>query len=136
EAVELSPESWIANSTMGLVHLHKGRIGDAVRSFEKTKTAAPIGFVTSGWRGIAYVRSGQSNKAEELIRELEKAHPPFPAAMIHAELGNRQLAVEQLQAAVRERDLQMYGLQVEPAFERLRGDSRFHDLLASMRLQV
>jgi hypothetical protein len=48
EAVELSPESWIANGTMGLVHLHKGRIDDAVRSFETTKTAAPIGFVTSG----------------------------------------------------------------------------------------
>jgi serine/threonine-protein kinase len=136
EAVELSAESWIANGTMGLVHLHRGRIGDAVRSFEKTKTAAPIGFVTSGWRGMAYVRSGQSNKAEELIGELEKAHAPFPAAMIHAELGNRTLAFEQLQAAVRERDLQMYGLQVEPAFESLRGDSRFHDLLASMRLQV
>jgi tetratricopeptide (TPR) repeat protein len=136
EAVELSPESWIANGTMGLVHLHKGRIGDAVRSFEKTKTAAPIGFVTSGWRVMAYVWSGQSNKAEELIRELEKAHGPFPAAMIHVELGNRKLAFERLQAAVRERDLQMYGLQVEPAFESVRGDSRFHDLLASMRLQV
>jgi hypothetical protein len=52
------------------------------------------------------------------------------------ELGNKELAFEQLQTAVRERDLQMYGLQVEPAFESLRYDSRFRDLLGSMRLQV
>jgi serine/threonine-protein kinase len=134
QAMELAPQSWIANAALGLVDLYAGRISGALRALETAKRTAPAGFVTSGWRGCAYVRAGETGKAERLLEELQKMASPVPAAMIHAELGNTDAAFEQLQAATRRRDFQLYSLQVDPAFDSLRSESRYEDLLGSMKL--
>ena len=133
-AIEIAPESWLARGTLGLVQLRNGRIREAVRSLEATKSGAPVGFVTSGWLGCAYALAGETAKAEAVVQELRRAASPVPAAMIHSQLGNSISAFELLRAAVRERDLQLYGLQVEPAFEGLRAQAEYQDLLHSMNL--
>jgi hypothetical protein len=55
----------------------------------------------------------------------------FPSALAraHAVLGNRDRAIHWLERALRERSSAIAYLQVEPAYDSLRGDPRFVQLL-------
>jgi tetratricopeptide (TPR) repeat protein len=134
-AVELSPESWLANSAVGLVHLRSGRVREALASLERTKGVAPGRFITSGWRGCAHALAGQTEEAEHLARELTEMHAGVSAAMVYAQLGKKDAVFDLLEMAVRERDFQLYNLQVDPLFESLRKEPRYHQLLRFMRLE-
>lgn len=135
-ALELAPESWLAYSALGLVHLRAGRVREALASLEKTRDAAPARFITSGWRGCAYALAGQTEKAEHLARDLQEMRSGVSAAMIYAQLGNQDAVFQQLEIAVGERDFQLYNLQVDSAFESLRGEPRYRQLLQLMNLEA
>jgi tetratricopeptide (TPR) repeat protein len=101
--------------------------------------SAPLSHYAFGWRGCAYIRAGQRDKAEELLRQIEELRQrkyvsSIPAALIYAELGDLNLAFEHLEAAFQARDFQLYNLQSDPIFERLRSDVRYLDLCRRMKL--
>ena len=134
-AIELAPSSWLANATLGLVQLRTGRIADAIRSLDTAHRTAPVGFIASGWRGCAYVLAGEIPRAEQILAELDALGSPVPAAMIYTQLGNTEAAFDRLRTAVRGQDFQLYGLQVDSAFDRLRSERQYSDLLGLMNLQ-
>jgi tetratricopeptide (TPR) repeat protein len=136
QAMELAPRSWLAHGALGFVHLRAGRVTEALACLDRVKSAAPAAFITTGWRGCAYVLAGQTEMAERLLRELQQTGAPVPAAMIHAQLGNTDAAFDQLETAVRGRDFQLYNLQVDPGFDSLRSQPRYLDLLRAMKLQM
>ena len=70
-------------------------------------------------------------------RAAERHHiSHFPSAMIYAQLGDSGAAFEHLEAAVRDRDCQLYNLQIDPAFDTLRSDPKYADLLRRMKLTM
>ena len=136
-AVEIAPEHWAGHGALGLIHLSSGNAAEAVRALEKE--SAFLGHYSTGWRGCAYVLAGQREKAEQLLRELRQAAERhyishFPSAMIYAQLGDSGAAFEHLEAGLRERDFQLYNLQIDPAFDTLRSDPKYADLLRRMKL--
>jgi hypothetical protein len=60
----------------------------------------------------------------------------YPFAMIYAALGERDLAFEWLERAFAERDPMLVALNVDPAFDGLRSDPRFANLLNRIGLGV
>ena len=54
--------------------------------------------------------------------------------MIHAQLGERNLALDWLERAYRERNYQMVWMKVDPALDPLRGTRRFQILLTRVGL--
>ncbi|MGH2395581.1 MAG: winged helix-turn-helix domain-containing protein [Terriglobales bacterium] len=90
-------------------------------------------------RAQAYAALGRTREARALLDQF-KAHPhartvysPF-IARIHAQLGEKNEAFRWLQIAVEERAARVIYLKVDPAWDPLRGDSRFQDLLRRMNL--
>ena len=59
---------------------------------------------------------------------LPKLVRPYGLAIIHACLGQKPKAFENLENALAERDTQITELAIEPQFDALRSDGRFVDL--------
>jgi serine/threonine-protein kinase len=69
-------------------------------------------------------------------KELSKRRflPPVDVALIYAELGDMDRAYQWLEKGYEDRQDWMAFLKVDPLFDPLRSDSRFHDLLRRMNL--
>jgi hypothetical protein len=74
---------------------------------------------------------GQSKRGLKMAEEIssQPAGLPCSIAAIYARLGEKDRALEWLEAAYRERSFELVGLKVDPRFDSLRGDPRYQDLL-------
>ena len=54
--------------------------------------------------------------------------------MIYTQLGEVDAAFAHLELAIVSRDFQLYALQIDPMFDKLRPDPRYKDLLRRMKL--
>jgi hypothetical protein len=83
--------------------------------------------------------AGERGEAEKLVAEIERVRQQryvstVPDAAIYTELGEIDTAFARLESALRDRDFQLYALQTEPVFHKLRSDARYNDLLHQMKL--
>ncbi len=93
-------------------------------------TGVADAYQTSGAEG--YWRWRLNHSTEQASQEYV---PHIAFAEIHAALGERDLAFEELEKAYQERDTDMAGLKVEPRWDPLRSDPRFQALLQRMNLE-
>ena len=83
-------------------------------------------YTTSGVRG--YYR-------KQLDLELSKAPPnAYTVATLYARLDEKQQAFEWLQKAIEERSNGLMNMKVSPAFDNIRSDARFVDLMKHVGL--
>jgi serine/threonine protein kinase/tetratricopeptide (TPR) repeat protein len=134
-AVEIAPDFWLGHSALGLVHLYSGNLPAAIPELQ----GAQLGHYAYGWRGCACVLAGERAQAESLLAEIERVRQQryvstVPDAAIYTELGDIDAAFARLESALRDRDFQLYALQTEPVFHKLRSDPRYKDLLHHMKL--
>jgi serine/threonine-protein kinase len=137
EALALAPGFTYARASLGHAYLMLGRPEDALLEFRQA--AATGGVMDSAQLAYAYATCGRPRDAlatlGPLLKEEVTAHPPpFQVAMAYAGLGDVDAAFAWLDRACRERDLHVAGLDAFPAFDSIRGDSRFAALLRRMRL--
>ena len=136
-AIEVAPEYWAGHAALGLALLRSGDPAAAVRAMEAVPS--PLGHYSTGWRGCAYILAGEREKAARLLDELQGAGQrryisAFPSAMIRAELGDTGAAFALLERAFGERDFELYNLLTEPAFDRMRSELAYTDLVRRMNL--
>jgi len=88
--------------------------------------AAAIG---EDYRKAGY--TGVLQSSLEGLKEVSKQRyvSTYNIAQIHARLQERDKTVASLEQAFNERDSQLTYLKVEPAFDEVRSDPRFHQLL-------
>jgi hypothetical protein len=77
----------------------------------------------------------QSSLSRELPRPSEFYRTPFGLAGIYAGVGRKDLGLDALEQAFERRDVQLREIKVEPAFERIRADSRFGKIVRRMNLK-
>jgi hypothetical protein len=85
----------------------------------------------------AYSESGPRGYWMWLLKNMSGRYErnPLKAAKIHAQLGDRDQAFIWLEKAYDNRDPKLVGLKIEPYWDPLRGDPRYHDLLRRMNLE-
>ena len=69
---------------------------------------------------------------EKLIADSQEnagGSPSFYLGMIHAQMGETDNAFHWLEKSYNDREVEMYWLKVEPPFESIRNDPRYHMLL-------
>jgi len=94
--------------------------------------------VTAG-KGQVYAAAGMRRQAEEVLANLEALPPerhvvPYHVALIHHFLGDKKKALRALESAFEQRDLWLVWSGVEPAFDDLRKDASFQNLLERIGL--
>jgi serine/threonine-protein kinase len=92
-----------------------------------------------GQLGEAYGLAGHTDKAREVLRQLEERArqafvSPYTVAYVHTGLGEFDRAIDLLERAVAERTGPAYGIKGSFLFAPLREHPRFQGLLRSMRL--
>jgi tetratricopeptide (TPR) repeat protein len=89
--------------------------------------------------GYAYAKSGQRQKAEEIIKrwkegEKTKYVMSYWIAVVYAALGDKDAAFAELEKAYQARDWFLQRLNVDPFMDPLRDDPRFADLVKRLGL--
>jgi TolB-like protein/DNA-binding winged helix-turn-helix (wHTH) protein/Tfp pilus assembly protein PilF len=123
-------------------YIQRGRYAEALADLEEWRGTFSEGTgMWTLWSKSAYIygRLGQKDKARAELTKLEAANRTQqidPAALILGNIGagNNQAALDWLEKAYAEHSNVLTTIKVEPAFDPLRGDPRFQELLQRVGL--
>jgi TolB-like protein/Flp pilus assembly protein TadD len=136
KTLELEPNFAQAHWCLGLGYLGKARYDDAILELQKARglgeTPVPL-----CWLAYAYGVAGKKTEGRKVLREYMKLSrngqvSPYYVARIYAGLGEKDQAFEWLDRAYKEGDWMRPIL--DPFFDNLRSDARFHELLRRLNL--
>ncbi len=138
QAVAINPEFWVGYLYLGLARRTAGDSQGALQAYADAARYSGDHSLTYEARARVLAGLGRMDEARALLAEMtarsaNRYMPPYSFAVIHALLGDREAAFGQLERAIEARDLGLRGLRAEPAFQPLRDDPRFADLLRRCR---
>ena len=138
KALELDPNDIDSHIYLALVYSQKGMHDEAIAASRKAQDLSAGKDQTSNL-ALAYVYAvaGRRGEALKILAELKNPSrgsylPPETVAEVYAGLGDKQEALTWLEKAYAEHATYLDVLKVNPAFDPLRSDPRFQDLLRRM----
>lgn len=136
---ELEPQFYKAYTAMGRAYTQMGRYQDGIAMLEKGRAIAGHEVPSIlGALGQSYALAGDAPTARRLLDDLaalarDKYVPATCFALVHAGLGERDLAVEWLNRGADRRDLPLAVIKTHPAYDGLRDHQGFQALLKRLR---
>jgi DNA-binding winged helix-turn-helix (wHTH) protein/tetratricopeptide (TPR) repeat protein len=139
KTLEIDPNFERALLFLGLVCAQKGLLSEAITELRQAMAPSRRGPIFVGALGYAYGRSGKRHQAQKLIAELHERSrqgyvSAYNLALIYAGLGEKAKALDSLATAYEERSSWMVFLGVTPAFDDLRANTGFVQLLRRLGL--
>lgn len=139
KCLELDPTFGAAHTDLARSLEHVGRADEAIEEFIHGTTGPDGTPRPSSGLAILYARAGRMDDARatlEAIQALAQKQfvSPYGIASYYAVIGDNECALDWLDKAYAERDGTLVWLKVHPRLDGLRGEPRFRDLLARMRL--
>jgi tetratricopeptide (TPR) repeat protein len=128
-AHEMDQSFPLAVYCLALCHAQKSEYNEAIRLLGSGRSGPTAAI------GYFYGMAGRSRDAREVLSSLLKENfPPVHIARVLAGLGETDSAIAWLEKAVDQRDERVVMLKVDPHFDSLRSDPRFHNLLGRLGL--
>jgi TolB-like protein/Flp pilus assembly protein TadD len=134
KAIDLDPRFYPTHYDLGLTYVDMGKYEEAIAELEQARSLA--GDTPRTLSGLAYAcamahQRGRARDFLDRLRELSTHRyvPPFDIALVHAALGERDLAFNWLDKAYEDRHPWLVMLKVTPKVDSLRSDPRFAALL-------
>ncbi len=129
------PGFGLAHQFAGLALVELGRAGEAIESLRHARLLTGGSAETDSALGYACARAGDTRGAEaalDRLAALASGHyvSPVQPAQVRVALGETAAALDELEAAYRERAPEVPLLGLRPVFAPLRGTPRFDALLA------
>lgn len=127
-----------AHFQIAMVYEQKRMYAEALAEYQKAMELYQDPTMIA-WAARIYAATGRRNDAERVLRQLEeqskqKYISPYPIATVYAVLGEKDKAFEYLAKAYDERSYYVVFLNVDTAFDGMRSDARFQDLIG--RIQI
>jgi len=137
KALEVSPDFFLARYILGLVCLQEHKLQEGTSELQAAVALFPEDDQTKAALGYAYALSDRKGDALAVLAELEKLSKarfvsPRDIALVYTGLGEKDKALDWLEEAYRQRDIGLSNLAVDPAFDPLRADPRFENLVRKM----
>jgi TolB-like protein/DNA-binding winged helix-turn-helix (wHTH) protein/predicted Zn-dependent protease len=141
KTLELEPRFAHAHCWLGKAYLQKGMLREGLAELEEA-VSLPGGDSPYFWHwlGYGYARCGKRAEALKIIQTLKAqeqkgfASPWWAIAAIYCTLGQKDKALVWLERAYKERDPRFPSANIEPAFDPLRSDPHFKDLMRRSRM--
>jgi eukaryotic-like serine/threonine-protein kinase len=138
EAISLDPNFMLAYERLGYLYDATGRYPEAIAAYRKTLELFPGDPSHLGGLAAVYAKSGRADTARIILKDLlERARTgyvtPFALSSIYVALKEPDHALDWLEKAYDSRSAEMVALQVAPAWDPLRNQPRFKNLLARMK---
>jgi TolB-like protein/Flp pilus assembly protein TadD len=137
EMIRRDPSFYKAHTGLGRTLLQMGRYEEALENLERgRRIAGDIAYIL-GAMGQAYGLSGRTEQAREVLEKLsamaQRRYVPSTCfALVHAGLGEKTAALGWLQRGVDSRELPVVALYTHPAYDSLRDEPVFEDLLRQL----
>jgi TolB-like protein/Tfp pilus assembly protein PilF len=133
KTLEMDPNFEGAHGIIGEAYVQETRYADAIA--EAQKLASWSGFVLAR----AYLKSGNIGKAQKIVEDLKDLSKTrhvsaYEMALTYMGLDDKQRVFEWLQKAYEDGSLRPDFMRVDPAYDNLRSDRRFQDLLRRVGL--
>jgi tetratricopeptide (TPR) repeat protein len=137
--IEVDPAFHAATQYLALSLARQARRDEAVAAAEKAVELSGRNSITLADLGFVFGSSGEKDKANAVIKELEaryaqKQAPAYYIAMVYSGLGEKDKAFEWLEKEFAERGSQLSQIRWQMEFDSLHDDPRFKDLLKRMNL--
>ncbi len=130
QALELEPGNEWARINQTKCLAMQGRYEEALQAAQKTS-------FTTGFRLVILAQSGRFTEARGLLPLIIKDHSrtsPYGVACAYAVLGDKEAAFAWLRKAADQQQADLVSLKIDPAFEGLRDDPRYAELLKRVGL--
>jgi adenylate cyclase len=136
--VRTDPQFWIGHNFLGWVYVVKEQWQEALTEFRAAQRLDNNPETLAGI-GYASALSGQQLAARQTVENLkalrtERYVQPVDIALVHAALGEEDEAFVWLEKAFEEHAQWLSEIKVDPAFDPLRSNSRFSELLKRIGL--
>jgi tetratricopeptide (TPR) repeat protein len=131
-----------------LLHVYLGQVYLSTREYEtaiqEIKKALPANgdepAPILAMLGFAYAVAGKKEAARNVVRRMDALSKRtfisgYDWAVLHTGLGEKAAAIRCLKQALRERSPRVIWLNVEPAFDRLRGNREFKEMVRRLGVQ-
>jgi TolB-like protein/Flp pilus assembly protein TadD len=137
--VELNPHFSPAYWILGLVQEQRGEFDESVAAFQRAIQLSPRSPIMQAALGRTFALSGKQHEAMQILEELhrlaEKRYvSPFELASLHFALGQAEEGFEWLAKAFQDRCFELISLRVDPRWQALKGNPRFHRLSSQLGL--
>ncbi len=134
--LEMDAQFAQARYYLGAALVHAGRPDEAIAQFDKVK-ANEYTQQTSALLGYTYAVAGKIEQAQARLNELKvlakkRYVSPYLEAIVYSGLGDKEMALGQLEKALREKACWMVFLNVDPFLDSLRSEPRFTSLVRRM----
>jgi TolB-like protein/Tfp pilus assembly protein PilF/predicted Ser/Thr protein kinase len=138
KTLDLDPNFFLAHDTIGGSDVEKSMYKEGIAELDKSLAVTPGNVLGLMSLGRAYALAGRRADAEKVLDQLNEFSkreyvPAITRVTVYAALGEKDKAFEWLEKGYDERFLIF--IKTEPAFDPLRSDPRFADLLRRMNLQ-
>jgi len=140
KSLELDPEYPWSLAVLGICYIQKSLFREAIAALQKAVTFSGNNTEFLSYLAYAYVVSGNLEKANEILTELDKLSQhvyvsKYYLAPIQAAMGEKDKAFESLELAYKERDAELIYLKTDPSFAVLRSDPRYEMMLKKIGLE-
>ncbi len=137
KTLQMAPDYYPGHLQLGRAYLRKGAYREALAELGRAKSLSQDSTEALAGVGEAYALAGQKESARRIVRELTERSQKeyvsaFDIAAVYTALGETKQAFTWLENAYRERASRLVEIKVDPAFDPLRDDPRFQDLLRRM----
>lgn len=134
QAIVVDPEFWIGLFQLGQAFEQLGESELALEALNKAGRFSGGNSKAVSLRGYLFAKLGRVNEARQVLSTLEaiareRYVPPYAMALVHAGLGESELALEWLERAFAMRDVHLAFLPVDPKWDAFRAGIRFAALL-------
>jgi TolB-like protein/DNA-binding winged helix-turn-helix (wHTH) protein len=133
----MDPDFLRAHLIVG-AYVEQGKFAEALADNERLRAKNPAQSYWA-WRAYIYGRAGQTAEAHHATQELLRINQSQPVdpiyiASAYIGVGDKATALAWLEKAYRGHSHELATLKVNPAYDSLRGDQQFRDLLRRVRL--
>ena len=133
--LEIDPNYASAHDCLGEGYLAKGTFDQALEEFRRAASGGEP--VRKVGLARAYGLMGKRNEARKVLDELTKSSkqsyfPPYLFGIVHVAIGENEQGLSWLEEAYTHRDPYLVHLKKDVAFDSLRSNPRFQDLLRRM----
>jgi len=138
-AIELNPHFSPAYWILGLVQEQRAEFDESIAAFQRAIQISPRSPIMQAALGRTFALSGKRKDALRILDELhrlgEKRYvSPFELASLHFALEQSDEGFEWLSKAFQDRCFELISLRVDPRWQSLKSNPRFHQLFSRLGL--
>jgi DNA-binding winged helix-turn-helix (wHTH) protein/tetratricopeptide (TPR) repeat protein len=133
QAIVVDPDFWIGQLHLAQVLVEQDEMDLALAALNNSGKLG-VNSKVIALRGYVFGKLGRSEEAQNVLQTLlaiarERYVPPYAMAMVHAGLGQFELALQWLERCYDARDVHLIFLTMDPKWDALRSEPRFSNLL-------